>query len=79
MFVISGGALKMKVLAFSELRGKGIPFSRQWIHKLVRRGEFPTPLKIGSKTNAWAESEINEYLENRLAQRGSEMKTASSA
>jgi prophage regulatory protein len=67
----------MKVLAFRDLRDKGIPFTRQWIHKLTRRGEFPPPVKIGSKTNAWVESEIDQYLEDRLAKRGEgEMKTA---
>jgi prophage regulatory protein len=59
----------MKVLAFGDLRGKGIPFTRQHIHKLVKRREFPQPFKIGAKTNAWDESEIDEYLKGRSARR----------
>lgn len=65
----------MKVLAFRDLRDKGIPFCRQHITKLIKRGEFPAPLKIGLKTNAWAESEVDQYLKDRLARR--EMKAAS--
>jgi prophage regulatory protein len=65
----------MKVLAFRDLRAKGIPFCRQHITKLVKKGKFPAPGKIGLKTNAWDESEIDQYLEDRLTKRG-EMKTA---
>jgi prophage regulatory protein len=67
----------MKVLAFKDLREKGIPFCRQYIHKLVRQGDFPQPIKLGSKTNGWVETEINQYIEERLSRRA-EMKTASS-
>jgi prophage regulatory protein len=66
----------MKVLSFHDLRDKGIPFCRQHIHKLVKRGEFPSPFKIGAKTNAWDDSEIDEYLKDRFAKRN--MKMASS-
>jgi prophage regulatory protein len=59
----------MKVLAFRDLREKGIPFTRQHIHRLVRQGQFPRPFKIGTKTNAWNDSEIDEYLKDRLARR----------
>jgi prophage regulatory protein len=59
----------MKVLSFRDLREKGIPFSRQYVHKLVRRGEFPAPFKIGVKTNAWNDSEIDGYLKDRFAKR----------
>jgi prophage regulatory protein len=65
----------MKVLAFKDLREKGIPFTRQYIHKLVKRREFPQPIKLSSKTNGWIETEINAYIEERLSQR-TEVKTA---
>jgi prophage regulatory protein len=69
----------MKVLSFRDLRDKGIPFTRQHIHKLVQRGEFPRPVKIGDKTNAWDEPEIDEYLKNRRKRRNeAEMKMAPS-
>jgi prophage regulatory protein len=67
----------MKVLSFSDLRDRGIPFCRQYVHKLIKKGEFPPPLKIGGKTNAWVESEIDQYLKDRLARRD-DMKMASS-
>ena len=59
----------MKVLSFRDLRDRGIPFTRQHIHKLVTRGEFPAPFKIGANTNAWADSEIDKYMKDRIAKR----------
>jgi prophage regulatory protein len=63
----------MKVLSFRDLRDRGIPFTRQHIHKLVKRGEFPSPFKIGGNTNAWNDSEIDKYLKDRFAQRQTKM------
>lgn len=66
----------MKVLCFNDLRDRGIPFCRQHVHKLVKTGNFPAPFKLGGKTNAWAEFEIDEYLKECSSRR--DMKTASS-
>lgn len=66
----------MKVLATRDLPAKGINWSRQHIHKLVKKGRFPPPFKLGDKTNAWTEDEIDKYLSDRIAMR--EMKTAQS-
>lgn len=63
----------MKVLSFRDLRDRGIPFTRQHIHKLVKRGEFPSPFKIGANTNAWNDSEIDQYLKDRFAKRQTKM------
>ena len=60
----------MKMLSLSDLRAKkGIPFSRQHIHRLIRQCKFPPPVKVGENTNAWIEREIDEYLANCVAQR----------
>jgi|RhiMethySRZTD1v2_1073278.scaffolds.fasta_scaffold4160031_1 prophage regulatory protein len=67
----------MKILGIDDLREKGIPFCRQYLHKLVKRGEFPPPIKIGGQRNAWVESEIDAYLKSRLIRRD-ETKMASS-
>jgi prophage regulatory protein len=59
----------MNVLGFRDLRKKGIPFTRQHIHKLIRNKRFPRPIKIGGGTNAWPEQEIDNYLEDCIAKR----------
>ncbi len=59
----------MKVLLQRDLRGKGIPWSRQYISSLVKKKRFPPPFKMGPKTNAWTEPQIDEYIEARVAER----------
>jgi prophage regulatory protein len=60
----------MRMLSRIELKTKkGIPFSRQHIHRLIAAGKFPPPCKIGENTNAWPEHEIDQYLEDRIRDR----------
>jgi prophage regulatory protein len=60
----------MKMLSLSDLRAKkGVPFSRQHIHRLIRQRKFPVPVKVGANTNGWVESEIDEYIANCVAKR----------
>jgi prophage regulatory protein len=59
--------MKPKLLSFPELKSeKGIPFSRQHVHRLVSAGEFPPPIKLGAATNAWLENEIDAWLKARI-------------
>ncbi len=68
-----GGSARMRMLSFPELKSaKGIPFSVQWICKLVRDGLFPVPVKLGagpSGTNLWIEAEIDAWIETKASQR----------
>jgi prophage regulatory protein len=59
----------MRLLNERDLKLKGIKFSRQHRHRLVRRGLFPKPVKIGVRTNAWLANEIDEYVEKCIARR----------
>jgi prophage regulatory protein len=60
----------MKVLSFPELKTqKGIRFSRQWIARLVKAGQFPAPVKIGVAWNGFVESEIDAWITDRIHQR----------
>jgi prophage regulatory protein len=59
----------MRMLSTADLKGKGIPWSRQHIFRLVKQHKFPAPVKIGANTNAWLETEIDAYLKARVEQR----------
>jgi prophage regulatory protein len=59
----------MRVLGYGELKQKGIRFSRQWIAKLVARGEFPAPIRLGEQSVAFVESEIDDWLARRVHER----------
>ena len=41
----------------------GIPTSS--LYRLMRAGQFPTPIKIGTRAVAWSEAEIAEWLADR--------------
>jgi prophage regulatory protein len=59
----------MRMLSNEDLKQRGIRFSRQHLHRLIKKGQFPRPVKIGSATNAWPEHEIDEWLLARVAAR----------
>ena len=59
---------KTRLLRFNEVierTGK----SRSAIYVLVNKGEFPTPVRLGAKSVAFVESEIEAWIEARLADR----------
>lgn len=66
----------MRLLNLDDLREKGIRFSRQHIHRLIRKQKFPRPVKVGENTNAWPEPEIDQYFEQLIAARDAAVKPA---
>ena len=60
----------MRMLSFPDLKAeKGIRFTRQHIHRLVKQKRFPAPVKLGEQTNAWIETEVDKFLEGCIAKR----------
>lgn len=43
--------------------------SRSTIYEMMQAGSFPRPAKIGVRSNGWLESEIQNWMEQRAAQR----------
>ncbi|NCQ24936.1 MAG: DNA-binding protein [Rhodobacteraceae bacterium CG17_big_fil_post_rev_8_21_14_2_50_63_15] len=39
--------------------------SRSTIYDWMKRGEFPQPVKLGTRLVAWRESDISAWLESR--------------
>lgn len=61
----------MRLLSERDLKDRGIRFSRQHRHRLVKSGKFPAPVKIGANSNAWVESEIDAWQAERVKERDS--------
>lgn len=38
----------------------------KWFYKLIKDGLFPAPIKMG-RSSRWLESEVNQWLVNRIA------------
>ncbi|MCX2979751.1 AlpA family transcriptional regulator [Halieaceae bacterium IMCC14734] len=54
------------VLRWPEV-AKIVPISRSHAHALAAQGKFPKPIKLGPRASGWLESEINEWLAQRIA------------
>jgi prophage regulatory protein len=44
---------------------KKIPISRSGIWLSVKKGTFPKPVRIGARSVAWTQSQLDEWLESR--------------
>lgn len=42
------------------------------LYRLIQKGLFPKPIKIGSKASRWLESDIQEYLDKVSAERNAD-------
>jgi prophage regulatory protein len=43
--------------------------SRSMLYDLASRNEFPAPIKLGAKASGWIESEIDAWIDARIAAR----------
>ncbi|HEX8214978.1 MAG TPA: AlpA family phage regulatory protein [Allosphingosinicella sp.] len=65
----------VRLLAFSDLAERGVPFSRQHLWRLINdkripdEKRFPAPVKLGSNTNRWVESEVDDWLRAQIERR----------
>jgi prophage regulatory protein len=67
---VHGGDHMARVLSHADLRDRGIKYSKQHLNRLMKRGLFPRPVKLGSGgINTWLEYEIDRYLEDRIKAR----------
>jgi len=66
----------MKLLEFSDLKlAKGIPYTRTHLWRLWKAGKFPRPIRVGDNRNAWIDTEIDNWIESRVASRDREIAT----
>ncbi|MFW5390797.1 AlpA family transcriptional regulator [Yersinia sp. 2544 StPb PI] len=43
-------------------------YSKAWIYRLMSQGRFPSSIKIGTRSIAFVESEIDEWINQRIAE-----------
>ncbi|MDR5018292.1 MULTISPECIES: helix-turn-helix transcriptional regulator [Yersinia] len=44
-------------------------FKKSWIYFLMKQGEFPQSVKLGSRSVAWVEKEVNNWILERINKR----------
>jgi prophage regulatory protein len=54
-----------KLIRLPEVMNK-TGFSKAWIYRLISKGDFPKPIKIGIRASAFVESEIDEWIEQLI-------------
>lgn len=59
----------MILLSNDDLRARGITLSRVQLWRLERAGKFPKRVRVSPNRIAWLESEIDEYIAERAAER----------
>jgi prophage regulatory protein len=59
-----------RVLRFDEVRMK-TGLCRSHIHQLISRQQFPRQLKLvpGGRASGWLESQVNQWIADRVAER----------
>lgn len=46
-----------------------VPFSKPTLHRRIKDGSFPPPVRIGSRAVAWVSDEIDEWERSIIAER----------
>ncbi|WP_370548609.1 AlpA family transcriptional regulator [Edwardsiella tarda] len=56
-----------KLLRLSEVLNR-TGYSRAWIYRLLKENRFPQSIKIGSRSIAFVESEVDDWINQRIAE-----------
>ncbi len=59
----------MRLLTYQDLVAKGIKYRRQHLARLMAADKFPQKINVGEHRIAWLESEIDGWLEAKIAAR----------
>ena len=46
---------------------EAVRLSRSTIYNLVKKGEFPSPVKLSVRASGWLESDISNWIDSRHA------------
>jgi prophage regulatory protein len=62
----------MKVLTYDDLKPqKGISYSKVQIWRLEKKNKFPKRIQLGPSRHGWLDSEIDQWIMDRAAERDS--------
>ena len=54
-----------RLLRWPEVHRR-VGICRSHAHNLVTQGKFPPPVKLGVRASGWLESEINDWIKQRI-------------
>ncbi|AOR64255.1 helix-turn-helix transcriptional regulator [Pectobacterium wasabiae] len=41
-------------------------YCRAWIYRLIKNNSFPAPVKIGERSIAFVESEVDQWIDSKI-------------
>ncbi|HDY9258278.1 helix-turn-helix transcriptional regulator [Pluralibacter gergoviae] len=59
--------MSQSLIRFGEVQ-KRTGYSKAWIYRLLKENRFPQSVKIGSRAIAFIESEVDEWINQRIAE-----------
>ena len=65
-----------QLLTFETLVAHGYVCNRVTLNRRIKRGEFPAPIRVGSRNIAWLKREIDAWEAARIAKRDHELSHA---
>jgi prophage regulatory protein len=54
-----------RLLQYPDLCRLGIDYSATQLWRLCKSGQFPAPIKLGARRNAWRQSDIENWIASR--------------
>ena len=57
-----------RILRPAETSAK-VGYSHPHIKRLVKSGQFPKPVRVGARAKGWIESELDQWISDRIALR----------
>ncbi len=57
--------MTQKILRFTTVKNI-TGYSRSAIYKKISQGSFPSPISLGERAVGWVESEINDWIDERI-------------
>lgn len=61
----SGNGSDLKFIRIEALCER-LGLSRAWVYQQVALDKFPRPISLGTRAVGWLESEVNEWVEQRI-------------
>ena len=58
---------KSRIIRWPEVHER-VGYCRTNIYYLIQSGDFPAPIKLGSRAVGWLESDIENWIESRIEQ-----------
>ena len=58
---------KSRIIRWPEVHER-VGYCRTNIYYLIQSGDFPSPIKLGSRAVGWLESDVENWIESRIEQ-----------